>query len=501
MLRSSLFTVSALALVASASAQTRQNPGAATATRINQPVKFAGTYHAATRTFTRGQAAVANFGTSDAMYAATADTPYFSAIETGEQYQDTAIIPGSTNTLVTGRDDNFVTSFDFAYCEFDPAQATTSFEIDFHESAAPCTTLVGITPTASIVVDQVPGAGQCWVVNVDLTGGEEFCIGGDGGDGFFDDDLDLDSFGWTVRYTAGGINPATGTSGFGPILGADPAATDSVYSNPNGPPVTDPMTGAPLNPPAPSSTEGTGTYYNPLSGCTSAFTPTGVAKETGSGLQNSDFWFIEDIAGAGANSGCFYFLGYFNLAAACGNGQGAPLTGNNPYSAFYMEMNGTDTCAGDGIISTPTACPTTNNTSGVPGVCTVIGDANPANNNVTLQASSLPTVPAGVFGIFLHGLSDISATPISVGQGVLCIGQSGRFQASNQIQQANANGIAEISTGAGNLDINALPIAVAPFAVAATSGTTSYFGFWHRDFVTPAASAFNFTGTAAVLWQ
>ncbi|MEO0662795.1 MAG: hypothetical protein AAFZ87_14755, partial [Planctomycetota bacterium] len=64
MLRSSLFTVSALALVASASAQTRQNPGAATATRINQPVKFAGTYHAATRTFTRGQAAVANFGTS-----------------------------------------------------------------------------------------------------------------------------------------------------------------------------------------------------------------------------------------------------------------------------------------------------------------------------------------------------------------------------------------------------------------------------------------------------
>ncbi|MEL6714786.1 MAG: hypothetical protein AAFP86_13475, partial [Planctomycetota bacterium] len=228
----------------------------------------------------------------------------------------------------------------------------------------------------------------------------------------------------------------------------------------------------------------------------------GVAKETGSGLLNNDFWFIEDLAGLGTPAGCFYFLGYFNLAGACGNGQGQPLTGNNPYSAFYMEMNGTDSCdTVGGVISDPTTCPTTNNTSGVPGVCEVLGDPNPANNNVTLRASSLPTVPSGVFGIFLHGLDDISGNPILVGQGALCIGNAGRFQDATQIQQADPNGVAEISTGAGNLDINALPIAVAPFAVAATSGVTSYFGFWHRDFVTPAATAFNFTGTAGVTWN
>ena len=152
MLRSSLFTVSALALVASASAQTRQNPGAATATRINQPVKFAGTYHVATRTFTRGQAAVATFGTSDAMYAANTDTPYFAAIETGEQFQDSGNIPGSTNTLVSGgRDENFVTSFDFAYCECDPTLSTTSFEIDFYESGIPCNPLLGAVPAGSFL--------------------------------------------------------------------------------------------------------------------------------------------------------------------------------------------------------------------------------------------------------------------------------------------------------------------------------------------------------------
>ncbi|MEL6431089.1 MAG: hypothetical protein AAFR54_18045, partial [Planctomycetota bacterium] len=446
-------------------------------------------------------AAVANFGTSDAMYAANADTPYFSAIETGEQYQDSGIIPGSTNTLVTGgRDDNFVTSFDFAYCEFDPSLATTSFEIDFHESVVPCTTLVGAVPTASFVVDQLPASGQCWVVNVDLTGGGEFCIGGDGGDGVYDADDTLDSFGFAIRYTGGGINPATGTSGFGPILGADPAATDSVYSNPNGPPLIG-AGGTPLNPPAPPSVEGTGTYYNPLSGCTSAFTPTGVAKETGSGLRNQDVWFIEDLAGSGANSACFYFLGYFNLAGACGAGQGQPLTGNNPFSAFYMEMNGTDSCQTSDVISSPTACAPTPNTSGVPGVCEVSGDAIATNNDVVLRARELPTSPTGVFGIFLHGLSDISATPVSVGQGVLCIGGTGRFQAMNQIQQAGPNGIAEISTAAGNLSLSTLPISTAPFAVAASSGLTSYFAFWHRDFVTPAAAAFNFTGSCSVVWQ
>ncbi|MEL6431091.1 MAG: hypothetical protein AAFR54_18055 [Planctomycetota bacterium] len=494
MSRLALAALAALTLAPSPLAQTAQSPVRRTAQRIPSAAKFAGTYHVATRSFTRGSTAAVNFGTTDAIYAVTADTPYFTGLEAGEQLQDTGVIPGGTNPLVTGgRDDNFVTSFDFAYCDFDPSLTATSFEIDFHESAAPCTSLVAAAPTASFILAPLPAGGQCWVVNVDLTGGNEFCIGSDGGDGTYDFDQDLDSFGWAVRYTGGGVDPVLGQSSGGPIFAADPSSTDAAYVNPNGPP-------AGANPPAPPSIEGTGTYYNPLSGCTSAFTPNGIAKPTGSGLLNNDFCYLADATGGGADIGCIVFGGYYNLTPACASsGPAGP-----PFTAFYMEINAEPDCApieDCGICDPSFVCTATANTSGVPGRCTLAGSPVPANNNLTLRASQLPTVPSGVFGIFLHGLSEISSTPIPAGQGVLCIGNAGRFNAPNQIKQANANGVAELSTLTGEFTLPALPVAQAPFVFAATAGTTSYFTFWHRDFVNPSSTAFNFASAVGVVWQ
>ncbi|MEL6431887.1 MAG: hypothetical protein AAFR54_22155, partial [Planctomycetota bacterium] len=54
------------------------------------------------------------------------------------------------------------------------------------------------------------------------------------------------------------------------------------------------------------------------------------------------------------------------------------------------------------------------------------------------------------------------------------------------------------ASGRGLLDLDALPIAAAPFSVAASVGTTSYFGFWHRD---ATALGFAFTRPCSVLWQ
>ncbi|MEL6716781.1 MAG: hypothetical protein AAFP86_23590, partial [Planctomycetota bacterium] len=272
--------------------------------------------------------------------------------------------------------------------------------------------------------------------------------------------------------------------------------TDTAYLNLNGPP----WAGVPVDPPAPPSVEGTGTYYNPLSNCTTAFVPGGVPRPAGSGLRNPDFYYIDASAAGGATTGCYYFLGYFNLSAACGGG-GPVGSASRPFAAFYMELSGTDSCDGFRIISTPTSCPATPNTSGVPGACEVEGSAFVLNNDVLLRARQLPTTPAGVFGIFVHGLADLSSTPIQTGQGVLCVGGAGRLQALNQIQQANALGVAEVSVAAGNLNIGALPLSVPPFAIAASSGVTSYFAFWHRDFGSPSASAFNFTASCSVVWQ
>ena len=140
-----------------------------------------------------------------------------------------------------------------------------------------------------------------------------------------------------------------------------------------------------------------------------------------------------------------------------------------------------------------------NPSSGAIGVCEAYGDATATADNVTLRASNLPTVPTGVFGIFLHSQIDTSSNPASAGQGVLCLGAAGRFTLPSQIKQADANGQAELSTSLGEWSVTSMPVAGAPFNVAATAGQTSYFGFWHRDFV--AAPAFNFTGTCGVTWQ
>ena len=60
--------------------------------------------------------------------------------------------------------------------------------------------------------------------------------------------------------------------------------------------------------------------------------------------------------------------------------------------------------------------------------------------------------------------------------------------------------MAELSTSSGEFSLSALPVGQAPFVVGATVGLPSYFAFWHRDFVTPSASAFNFTSTVLVGW-
>lgn len=474
----------ALALSPLAAAQSLNAPLTQTRQRAPQAAKYGGVVHVASGTVTRRPTAVAAFGAADTIYACTAETPYFApsvgptGFASGGSVIDSGSIPGPTNAYATGATDwaPEVSGFAFAYCDLDTAPQASGWEFSFYEAATPCTSTAGLTPAATYALNGL-NANGCWLFDIDLSG-VEFCLGAEGGDGVFDDDPDFDSFAWSMRYIG------SGNAAAGPYLASDPSATDASYVNPNGP------NNGNAQAPAPAPTAASATRFNPLSNCTSAVT-VGGPRETGSGFLSQDGDYVL-LPGSPATSGCYYFGGYFNTAGVCGAAGGG---GNRSYASFYMEIESQNSCApvGPSSFCTPNAaCAATANTSGQVGVCMGLVQSVGGVDEYVLRAENLPTSPTGVFGIFLHGLEDLSATPIAVGQGVLCIGEAGRFSAPGQIKQADANGVVELSTALGEWDINALPIASPPFTVPAVSGQVSYFGFWHRDFVM-GGGAFNFT--------
>ena len=84
----------------------------------------------------------------------------------------------------------------------------------------------------------------------------------------WDDDGDLDSFGWSYQYSG-----TDGTASAGFLLSGDPASTDPTW-----------VTGAvPL--------DGTNTYYGATSLC-------GATILDGTGYLTRDFWWLEDPTGA-----------------------------------------------------------------------------------------------------------------------------------------------------------------------------------------------------------
>lgn len=482
---------------------------------VQGPVRHAGTYHVASGTMHYSQEALEflfpehgdgdtdgvggpvamalGSGTAEIIYENTAlsgvilplegpDAPLggpFTAIDAGG-------VPTPANIYAPAgavtRDDNFVTEFQFGYCDFDPVAGPTSgWTLSFYEQLGPCQDRSGLTPLAVVPLSALPTG--CWTIDVDLTGGSEFCLRGDGGDGF-DDDPNLDLFGYEIEYT--GMND--GTTNVGPLVACDPEATDAGYDNP-AVPVPDPMNPGQFLPTdqGPPPTAGTHTYYNGLTGCAG----------TGSGFQTLDQVLLRDSMDQN-NNACINFLGYLNGPEVCGNGSapGTTTIEHRPFASLYLRLIASGECSAP-LISTPTACAATNNTSGVPGVCEVYGDPVALNNDVIIRVSNLPTVPQGVFGIFIHSTTDISAAPIAVGQGVLCLGNPGRF--STQIVQADATGSAEIASALGQLSLDQLPLASSLYA--ATAGDTSFFQFWHRDFVTPSSEAYNFTSSCAITWQ
>ena len=213
MLRSSLFTASALALVAGAAAQT-SSPLQATAQRVTGPVKYAGTYNVQTKTWVRGHSAAANFGQTDNIYSNTAGSGYFTAINTdataspGGTVIDNAQIPSSTNPgpFSTGglRDSSEVTGVQIGYCDFDTNPGVSGWTVDFYNTYAICSGDPDPAQLAfSLTATGLPANG-CWLVDLVVPAGTTMAHDGDG---LFDGVPALDTFGMAYTYAGTGASP------------------------------------------------------------------------------------------------------------------------------------------------------------------------------------------------------------------------------------------------------------------------------------------------------
>lgn len=449
--------------------------GGLTPRQIADGVRYAGTYHVASGTWTRPSGYGTDMG-SDVVYSNTAFTPFFTDYNgpTGDLaygvIYDTGGLPGTTNpgpfagTVVA--DSYTISGFQIGYCDNDLGTDVAGWEISFYESFSFSDVCTSGTPnppmpTQTYFLTGLPSNG-CWVVDIDVTGMEAI-LGADGGaaNPGFDGDPDLDSFAWSHKYIG------SGTSDAGFVVAGDPANTE-----PNWQPGSLPL-------------DGTHTYYGAASNCTD-----GMGTGLGTGYLTEDLAFMDALgATLPIATGCYNLFGY-QQPNGCGQ---APT---NAYMSWHMEMYSA-TIGGDPIISGPPICNALSNSTGTPATLRVTGDPDPALNEATLEVEGLPM---NQFGIFAAGRA-LPATPLALGNGLLCIdpnagGGLGRFDGPNQIKNSGATGTVSLSTAAGEWNLSAIETANGTYA--AMAGITSYFQFWYRDNV---GAGYNFSDAVGVTWQ
>ncbi len=304
---------------------------------ITTQVKAGGTYHAATRTWTRTATPTANL-TGPILYDNTCTVGFFVGLSAGESLVDSGRLPSTTSpassTSVVGTADAYVIDrFEVAYCT---SETAVTLEVAHFEcyGAALCadqtlnTTLVSAIAIAGAPASASSGSLSCWTLQVDLRNSPlEFTMKADC-DGVYGGGPSVaETFGWEYFQLGGGVSGHAG-----PLIAGDPFGL---------------LTGTPCP-------FGAGTAFNPLPG-------------PGTGLDTQDTW-TSYLPGASYSSGsafagCFFFGGY---------------TGGNLYGSFYHRIGGDQNCSilafcpGDGSGS---LCPFGNPNDGSSGLA---GCANSA---------------------------------------------------------------------------------------------------------------------------
>lgn len=333
-------------------------------------VRDGGTLHLATGTWTRRSSqALATIG-ADVLYDNSCASGYFNALS-ADTYVDEGRLPSPTSPSPSGCATSYrVDGFAFGYCTDQPPSTFGTYTHSFFQNYNACTPIAGITPTATIVLSNLPaapsvGVNVCWNITIDLTGSGAgtFVMAADA-DGSFGGPSD--QFGWAMSSTAQGFST-------GPMLAGNPMVCGV----------------------------GAGTVFSGTPG-------------PGTGLGNMDTFYID---GGATVDGCYFF--------------GGPP---NPFAGFDLRLFGTacpsfppqtNFCFGDG---SGTACPCGNNSSvgaeagclnSFSGAATLrtYGVASLSNDSLSLLGANMPNGTC----LYFQGTSQENGGSGSVlGDGLRC---------------------------------------------------------------------------------
>ena len=140
------------------------------------------------------------------LYNNTCAQPLWFSLSPGDQVIDSGGVPSESNAFrgtQAGCSTAYnVNGFQIAYCSNQPSN---DIAITFHSLYESCTDITISPVTAGFLLPGMPGSNSggaaCYVMDIDLMGTSfEFTFAGDG-DGVWDDDSDLDTFGWTFEVT------------------------------------------------------------------------------------------------------------------------------------------------------------------------------------------------------------------------------------------------------------------------------------------------------------
>jgi hypothetical protein len=184
------------------------------------------------------------------IYNNTCPTNLFTSLLSGSVLIDEGRLPSSSSPAPNAgtRQSYLVTEFEFAYCtrELDVSLGGPGATVRarFFQDYDDCADLVTAgLPQADFLISGLPGSTAvgtlaCWIVTIDLTGGNEFCLVADA-DGDFDNAQTLDGFGYALQMP-GQTGTTTATSG-GFILAGDVTppgdcakGNGTYYKNPGG---------------------------------------------------------------------------------------------------------------------------------------------------------------------------------------------------------------------------------------------------------------------------
>ena len=545
MLRSSLISASALLLCATASAQDTLQ-----VTKTG-PIKNAGVYHMASKTWTRNPGGAANFG-PDTVYANDAGSGYFwwdpaggwggGALDTdgnpmpsetldegriprtynadgvpwtplgsGSGGVGTSGDPGAIGAGIggyTGLADHagyVVDGFEFSYCA-DDLSADFSYHHDFIESYTICGGGVGIDVPGSMATRTggYDGGG------VDLPNGT--LPGGTGVAGSFacwivTIDLQNTTIEWLMEGDGGDQNWdgsfATDNFGWEHTMSGVLASTPTTFNGAGAVVTLGSFAGPILAGDASWVFRGEGTYYNVIPanvgpgadvvGVGHTNPVTGTLAGTGLG---NDFDAFQWNAGPGA--GCYWFGGYVNP-----NG---PFNPQSPPGDFWLKLYA-EAADKDFLGTVDSACATTVNSTGVRARISLVGGSGAACGDVDL-AFHVDRVPVNQFGYLAFSTgSNTTGGGITSGSGKICTIPLKRLTKSTR--RANENGMVYEGTAGKNAPyfdpvsgftgFNAVPFdPCAHSAIIATggwvAGTTIYFQHWYRD----SGGTWNFTDLRCV---